>query len=221
MPDASAPASTRGTSYIVPCTSRFRDRVVRLAARRGASPADLARAVLLLVSADQLGRVPDPGEPSSDDREAIELQSGASKGRVLKRKPRIQMRLPSGYRDADLRRALALALQMAEGEAELSVVTATDRKAEAAVEKARDGLVEENATLRQLVADLATPVLDRGVTSRSDALFVLGFPPTAVPEPMTIKRRWRRLAMIYHPDSAFGDHERMSQLNLALAKLMG
>ena len=221
MPDASAPVSTRGASYIVPCASVFRDRVAGLAARRGASAADLARAVLLLVGPDQLARVADPGEPAPGDREAIELRSGASRGRVLKRKPRIQMRLPSGYSDADLRRALALALQMAEGEARLSVVTPSDRKAEAAVEKARDGLAEENATLRQLVADLATPVLERGVTSRSDALFVLGFPSTAVPDPVTVKRRWRRLAMIYHPDSAFGDHERMSQLNLALSRLMG
>ena len=49
MPDASNPASTRGTSYIVACASGFRDRVTRFATRRGASPADLARAVLLLV----------------------------------------------------------------------------------------------------------------------------------------------------------------------------
>lgn len=221
MPDASGPASTRGSSYIVPCSSGFRDRVARLAARRAASAADLARAVLLLVGPDQLARVPDPGEPLAGDRERVELQSGSSKGRVLKRKPRIQMRLPAGYSDADLRRALALALQMSEGEARLSVVTAAERKAEAEVAKARDGLAEENATLRQLVGELATPVLDRGIASRSDALFVLGFPPSAVPDPATIKRRWRRLAMIYHPDSAFGDHERMSQLNLALAKLMG
>ena len=221
MPDASGPASTRGASYIVPCTTRFRDRVARLAARRGASAADLARAVLLLVGADQLSRVPDPGEPGPDDREAIELQSGASKGRILKRKPRIQMRLPAGHSVAALRRALALALQMAEGEAELALVTASERKAGSEAERARDGLAAENATLRQLVGDLATPILERGIASRSDALFVLGFPPTAVPDPGTIKRRWRRLAMIYHPDSAFGYHERMSQLNLALSRLTG
>ncbi|HEY9569206.1 MAG TPA: J domain-containing protein [Thalassobaculum sp.] len=213
--------STRGASYIVPCPSAFRDRVARLAARRGASAADLARAVLLLVGVEDLARVVDPGEPATADRELIELRSGASRGRVLRRKPRIQMRLPAGYRDADLRRALALALQMAEGEAQLAVVTASDRKAETAVEKLRDGLEAENTTLRQLVADLATPVLERGILGRSDALFVLGFPPSAVPDLATIKRRWRRLAMIYHPDSAFGDHERMSQLNLALAKLAG
>lgn len=221
MPDASAPVSTRGASYIVPCSTAFRDRVTSLAARRGASAADLARAVLLLVGPEQLARVRDPGEPAPGDREAVELRSGASQGRVLKRKPRIQMRLPAGYSDVDLRRALALALQMAEGEAQLALVTASDRKAEAAVERVRDGLAEENATLRQLVADLATPVLERGIAGRADALFVLGFPPSAVPDPGTVKRRWRRLAMIYHPDSAFGDHERMSQLNLALSRLLG
>lgn len=225
MPDASrldaSRPGTRGASYIVPCSSRFRDRVAELAARRRSSAADLARAVLLLVGPDHLARVPDPGEPAPGDREAIELRSGASKGRILKRKPRIQMRLPAGHSEAELRRALALALQMAEGEAELAVITAAERRAEVAVDKARDALAEENGTLRQLVADLATPVLERGVASRSDALFVLGFPPTAVPDPGTIKRRWRRLAMIYHPDSAFGDHERMSQLNLALQRLAG
>src|SRR3546814_18782894 len=97
----------------------------------------------------------------------------------------------------------------------------SDRKEETAVKKLRDGLEAENTTLRQLVADLATPVLERGILGRSDALFVLGFPPSAVPDLATIKRRWRRLAMIYHPDSAFGDPERMSQLNLAPAKLAG
>src|SRR3546814_2468370 len=53
----------------------------------------------------------------------------------------------------------------------------SDRKAETAVEKLRDGLEAENTTLRQLVADLVTPVLERGILGRSDALFVLGFPP--------------------------------------------
>lgn len=204
---------------MVPCSSAFRDAVLRLAEKRQASPSDLARAVLLLLPRDILARTVDPGEPVAGDRERIALQSGASRGRVLKRKPRLQMRLPAGYAHADLRRALALALSMAEGEAELALVTEADRKAEAAVERARDELADENATLRGLIADLAMPVLPKGIASRAEALFVLGFPPTAVPDTGSIRRRWRRMAMIYHPDSAFGDHDRMSQLNQALEKL--
>lgn len=208
-----------GAAYVVPCTSSFRDAVLQLAEKRHASPSDLARAVLLLIPRDILARTVDPGEPAPDDRERIALQSGASRGRVLKRKPRLQMRLPAGHAHADLRRALALALAMAKGETQLALVTEADRKAEAAVERARDEMADENTTLRGLIGDLATPVLPRGVQTRSEALFVLGFPPTAVPDTPTIRRRWRRMAMIYHPDSAFGDHDRMSQLNQALEKL--
>ena len=223
MPDADRfvkpKDSAAGSSYVVPCSSVFRDRVIRLAERRGASPADLARAVFLLLPKETLARIPDPGEPQPYDREAVALRSGVSKGRVLKRKPRLQMRLPAGHGHADLRRALALALTLAEGEAQLAVVTDADRKAEAAIEGARDDLTEENATLRSLLADLAIPVLVRGIQTRADALFVLGFAPASLPDNGTIRRRWRRLAMIYHPDSAFGDHERMSQLNQALSRL--
>lgn len=212
-------SSMAGAAYVVPCASSFRDAVLALAERRHASPSDLARAILLLVPAETLARTADPGEPEPQDREHIALRSGASRGRVLKRKPRLQMRLPAGYAHADLRRALALALSTAQGQAELAVVTEADRKAEAAVERARDDLADENTTLRGLVADLAMPVLPRGIQTRGEALFVLGFPPTAVPDRSTIRRRWRRMAMIYHPDSAFGDHDRMSQLNQALEKL--
>lgn len=215
------PASGPGASYIVPCSSVFRDRVTRLAERRGASPADLARAILLLVDPQQIARVPDPGGPAAEDREAIVLRSGASQGRTLRRKPRLQLRLPIGHNIPDLRRALALALSMADGETELALVSAADRKAEEVVERARDQLSEENATLRRLIEDLALPIIDQGIRTRADALFVLGFPPGSVPDPGSIRRRWRRLAMIYHPDSAFGDHERMSLLNQALSKLTG
>ncbi len=206
-------------SYVISCSSRFRDQVLNLAERRKSSPADLARAVLLLVPAETLARLPDPGEPEPQDRERVELRSGASRGRVLKRKPRLQMRLPAGYGHAELRRALALALSMESGESEISVVTPSDRKAEAAVEKARDDLSAENATLRSLIDDLATPILAKGIQTRGDALFVLGLPPTTIADRSAVRQRWRRLAMIYHPDSAFGDHERMTQLNEALERL--
>jgi len=212
--------STAGVSYVVPCPSRFRDRVQALAEKQGVSPADLARSVLILVNSQTLDRHPDPGDPAPDDREAVKLQSGASAGRVLRRKPRIQMRLPAGHPIPRLRRALSVALATAAGEIDLTLVTDADRRAEQVVEKARDALSEENDGLRRLVTDLAMPILTQGITSRADALFILGFPPSALPDQGTIKRRWRRLAMIYHPDSTFGDHERMTQLNAAAERLL-
>ena len=50
-------------------------------------------------------------------------------------------------------------------------------------------------------------------------LYVLGFPPNAKLSPEAIKSRFRALAAIHHPDSAFGDTRRMSQLNEAMATL--
>lgn len=216
--------STAGRSFIVSCASRFRDRVITLAERQAVSPADLARSVLLLVPMDRITKIPDPGEPEPGDREEITLRTGASAGRVLRRKPRLQMRLPKPrigqtYDSATLRKALALALSMAEGDSELTIITESDKKAQQVIEKARDKLADENEELRRLAGQLAMPILQHGVNSRSEALFILGFPPTAVPDQATIRRRWRQLAMIYHPDAPFGDHERMTQLNAAAEKL--
>lgn len=224
MNNMSISQSTAGRSFIVSCASSFRDRVIALAERQGVSPADLARSVLLLVPMDRITRIPDPGEPETDDREEITLRTGASAGRVLRRKPRLQMRLPKPrtgktYESATLRKALALALSMAEGDSELAIITNSDKKAQQVIEKARDKLADENEELRRLAGQLAMPILQHGVNSRSEALFILGFPPTAVPDQSTIRRRWRQLAMIYHPDAAFGDHERMTQLNAAAEKL--
>lgn len=238
------PQSTAGRSFIVSCASRFRDRVIALAERQSVSPADLARSVLLLVPMDRITKIPDPGEPEPSDREEITLRTGASAGRVLRRKPRLQMRLPMPrtdqtstgtgptgknstgkpangpiYDSATLRKALALALSMAEGDSELTIITESDKKAQQVIEKARDKLADENEELKRLAGQLAMPILQHGVNSRSEALFILGFPPTAVPDQATIRRRWRQLAMIYHPDAPFGDHERMTQLNAAAEKL--
>ena len=53
----------------------------------------------------------------------------------------------------------------------------------------------------------------------ADALHVMGFPPNSVPSQRAIRAKFRMLAMIFHPDSAYGDTARMSQLNAAIALL--
>ena len=47
----------------------------------------------------------------------------------------------------------------------------------------------------------------------------MGFPPNARPDQKAIRARFRMLATIHHPDSGFGHHERMTQLNEALSTL--
>jgi len=209
----------KSQSYIVPCSSSFRDRVTAFADSQGASVADLARGVFLLVPNETVMATDDPGEPASDDREVVKLQSGPSKGRTLRRKPRLQLRLPIGYDIARLRRALSLALKMAEGEKTLSVESADDRKKRSNDQATRVRLEEDIEQLQRIIGDLAFEPLREGISSRSEALHVMGFAPTAVPDQKAIRGRYRRLALVFHPDSPFGDHQRMSQLNEALEKL--
>lgn len=209
----------KSQSYIIPCSSGFRDRVTAFADSQGASVADLARGVLLLVPNETVMATEDPGEPAPDDREVVKLQSGPSKGRTLRRKPRLQLRLPIGYDIARLRRALALALKMSEGEKILNVESSDDRKKRSDDQAIRVRLEEDIEQLQRIIGDLAFEPLRDGITSRSEALHVMGFAPTAVPDQKAIRGRYRRLALVFHPDSPFGDHQRMSQLNEALEKL--
>jgi hypothetical protein len=220
--NAAGPLSgeARGKPYVVPCPSDFRDQVTALADKRGVSAGDLARAVLLLLPADALARVPDPGEPAAADREVVTLRSGPSKGRVLRRKPRLQVRLPGGYSMTDLRRALSLALDLAEGEQEIALENDTDKAARAEMERAGARASEEIESLHRIIETIRLRPVEKGVTSRGDALHALGFSPYAMPDRAEIKSRFRQLARIYHPDAPFGDHAVMSQLNEALERLI-
>jgi len=78
---------------------------------------------------------------------------------------------------------------------------------------------EEIERMRAVISVLAFDPLNRGVQTREDAFHVLGFPPGVKPSRDTVRARFRMLATIHHPDSPYGSHERMSQLNTAIAML--
>lgn len=207
-------AEAGNRSYVVPCTSRFRDAVLELAERRGVNPGELARAVLLLLPGDA-ARFPDPGEPTPADREVVILKSGANEGKNWRRKPRLQVRLPGGLEAAAIRRALALAVAMDRGDCTLRLedgrVPGSDQK----LREARSEIIR----LRYQVKALSFEPLPDGVRSRDDALYVLGFPAGSMPEADELRKRYRKLAAIHHPDSGQGEHTRMAQLNDAIALL--
>ena len=204
MPDHHVPASR---SYVVPCASAFRDRVIACARARGASAADFARAALLLAGEDKVRAWPDPGEPEGRDRESVTVRSGAAKDRTLRRKPRLQVRLQPGLSVAMIRKALALTLALEEGEASLRVDPAG-----AGLEARYAALEEEVVRAREAIETLSPPPLDVVVT-RADALHVLGFPHFATPDAETVRARFRALAKVLHPDAPFGDNRAMGRLN--------
>jgi hypothetical protein len=195
-------------SYTVACPGALAQGLAESARARGCNVADLVRSVLLLMSSDALAALPDPGEPGVDDREPVTSGAGAG-GRSWRRKPRLQVRLPDGFSAADIRRAAAFALALGQGRSGVAVGASGDRDA---LETARADLERSQAAL----AALMVQPLPNGVRSRDDALHVMGFPPRAMPERPAVRARYRLLAPIYHPDSATGDHGRMSQLNAAL-----
>ena len=212
----------------IPCSSAFRDRVEALAAARGVNAADIARSVMLTVAEANLRRAPDPGGPTSDDREIVRLRTGRSAGREMRRKPRLQLRLPDAAPPADIRKALNIALELAAGNAQLALRLAGDAPPPPpgpGPEERR--LAEENRTLRDqidrlrsIVGVLAQDAPKEGVVSARDALHVLGFAPGANPGKAEIRARFRMLATVHHPDGELGSHERMSLLNQAVETLL-
>lgn len=180
--------------------------------------ADLARSIVLVVPLETVSQFPDPGDPPSGDRETVILKSGKSKGRPWQRKPRLQVRIAPGYDVGYLRRALNMALAMDRGEVVvhldapafgLEVETASGKQD---LEHARSELEK----LRSIVSVLAFEPLRGGVRSHRQALHVLGFAPNAEPDERAIRAQFRKLATVHHPDSGYGSHERMSQLNSAM-----
>jgi hypothetical protein len=202
-------------SYVVTCPSAFRDAVTNLARRRGVSIADLARAVLLIAPAETIAAAADPGEPAAEDREEVVLQSGPLAQRRLRRKPRLQLRMAGGHEPESLRRALSLALTIDRD----GGWTGRDLAAEAQAERRLERAEDEVNRLRLLVAALSFEPIRAGVRDRAEALHVLGFAPGTRPDRRTIKAKYRMLAQIFHPDSPYGDNERMAQINAAYSLL--
>ncbi|MEM6492064.1 MAG: J domain-containing protein [Pseudomonadota bacterium] len=210
---ATPPARSR--SYVVPCSSTFRDAVAGAAAAAGASPADLARAAFLLAGPDRIGGWPDPGEPAARDRETVVIRSGAAKDRVMRRKPRLQLRLEPGLPISLIRRALALAIAVRGGGAELRVDPAGTGL------DARYAAIEEQLVRARDAIDALAPTPLGSIATDADALYMLGLPPGARPNADTVRDRFRRLAKIHHPDAPFGDTARMGLLNAAFRRLRG
>lgn len=210
-------------SYTVPCASRFRDEVSNLAQEKNCNVADLARSVALVVSPEQIEKYPDPGEPARDDRETVVLKSGRSKGKPWRRKPRLQVRMAPGFGVSFIRKALSLALAIERGHMSVGLESELERTEAAMEQEAQHSLLREThdelERLRNVVQALHFEPLPGGVQTREQALYVLGFPPGAIPELSAVRMRFRRLATVYHPDGKDGSHQRMSQLNAAMELL--
>lgn len=214
----SMPSNPVKQSYTVTCASAFRDSVLRMAENKDVNAADLARSVALLVSRAAINAFPDPGEPDAMDRETVILKSGKSKGRPWQRKPRLQIRMAAGFDVVYLRKVLLVALELEKGTAHLHLeAPAHGLTPEAIYKKVDEEQAQEEAqTLQNVVSVLAFQPLPGGVDTREDALHIMGFPPDSNPVPAALRARFRTLASVLHPDSGYGSHAHMSQINASM-----
>ncbi len=218
----------RKHSYTVTCSTQFRDAVLALADRRKVNVADMTRSIVLVVPEEIILAFLDPGEPGRDDRETVTIKSGAAEGRLWRRKPRLQVRMSPGLDVTLVRKALGIALALERGEIRINVDSGKleDEVHSREVAEADDVVPtnekefidakDELERLRALVSVLSFDPLSQGITSREEAMHVLGFPPGPSPNSNTLRNRFRMLATIHHPDSPYGNHNRMSQLNAAM-----
>ena len=202
-------------AYIINCSTIFRDAVLQLAEIKKVNVGDLARSIILTMPYEMIANFPDPGEPGNEDREKIMLKSGDYEGKVWRRKPRLQARLPAGYKPIILRKALGMALALAAKHTIINLQNSADEPYQTTI----DSLKQSNARLVDTIEKLSFSPISGGCTTATEALYIMGLPKDPHPSGDTIKRRFRELAGIYHPDGILGDHERMSQLNEAFSFL--
>ena len=198
-------------SYTIPCSSNFKAAVIQLANSHSVNVGDVARSILFLVPSFILKELPDPGEPNRNDREPVSIQSGKKIGKTWHRKPRLQIRLQARFSPSIVRRALKLALDLHNNEAFLNVSDKPKQKPEL-----NSGNALPFSEVRALVKTLGFKPLDRDIATIEDALHILGFAPRETVNKSSAEQRFRQLATIYHPDSGYGSHFHMSQLNASI-----
>ena len=220
----------RKRSYTVSCASAFRDVALAHAAKLNVNVADLARSVVLLAPQHVIADYPDPGPPAAGNRETVILKSGPARGRPWRRKPRLQVRMAPGLTVPFIRRSLAMALAVGDGRLKVGieetgaaavaeVESFGGEKIDTAQAEALRELHDEAERLRTIFSALSFEPIVGGIKTRQDALHVFGLPPGSRPDAQTLRARFRMLATIFHPDGAYGSHQRMAQINAAMALL--
>lgn len=165
----------------IPCAPGFAEAVAELARRRGVRPRELATAALLLVGSANAELDPGPGTA------------------------RLDIAPPVGTDAATVRRALSLALALAEGKRPL-------READH-LETRLESLEYRNTALKRALERLAFQPLQGGISDVREAARLFGFVNEWCFDEAALMKRFRELAPVYHPDTGIvACRERMAQL---------
>lgn len=211
----------------IPCSETFKTKIHTLAEKHSVNPADIIRSILFVFPEEFIQSFEDPGDPLREDREDVTLHSGKHKGKTWKRKPRIQVRIPRSYPVPFLRKALNIALSLQDDNiTQLLTSKKIDEEQKEETEQKIKNLTQEQERLTKEI-ELLQSVLknftkekeNKNIQSIDDALFILGFPPYSSPTAPLIKKKYRDLAILFHPDTGLDNHAMMSKLNDAISFL--
>lgn len=206
-PVKSSPLPTRNASgsYVVPCPSAFRRRVLEIAVQNGTSPQALVRGVIALVGPRGHPDIADPGEPRPDEVDLVSVRGSEGVTRVFRRKPVLRMRLQPGLDAATIRRLLALAVALHSPERHRILPAAAIEESKRAEDRA--------AALEQALRLLAFRPLNGGVKTPRQAAYVMGFLNEYGLDRDVVAARFRFLAPLFHPDTGLiPDADRLRQL---------
>lgn len=175
--------SATALSSGVSCDPSLAREVEALARRRGVTPARIAAAIFLLVGPNPIEADPGPGPA------------------------RLDIQPPPDGNEGSVRRALWMALALADGDVPLRDA----RRLELRVES----LEYRNKALRGALDRLAfpTPTDGSGRMDVREAAMLFGFPGERCFDESMVRRRFRELAPVYHPDTGLvGCRKRMAAL---------
>ena len=181
-------------NHTIYCSESFKKKIDAVCGATDMSPADLVKSVFLFSEVSDFDSI--VLEDKDDKREKILVKTGASAGKVVSRRPRIQIILPFKISPAVLKKALTLAIQ--------PKVKLTE-------------FVEPVMTSNISIDVGIQPDMIENISTIREALHILGFAPRSKATKAEIKGRYRTLLKAYHSDTGniFASSERLNAVQRA------
>ena len=184
-------------NHQVLCSSRFRDSAEALARRNGVTLSEIVEAAMLLATPARLEHIADPGEPDPGDLVVSVVPLASGQSRTFRRKPSLKIRGPMGLEPALIRRLLAFALALDDGDGwrlmPLDEVTRPYHQI-AALERRIQSLVE-------VIRRQHPHVTEEPPRNLRQATALMGFPNEWCVDEAALNKRFREMARVFHPDT--------------------
>lgn len=197
----------------VPCRRAFAEGVLALCRSKGLAPGDLVGAAEAIFPSALIDGFEDPGPPRPEDA-AVTFRAKAGGGaRRVRTTPAILVATRRPAEAARIRRCLAMALALSDGDRWRLLHADTIQAWHAAWAERERELRLDRDLVEESLRRLAFRPVPGGVRSVAQAVRVMGLASEFGCTADAVNRRFRELAPVFHPDTGLlGCPERMRQL---------